>query len=245
MASSSIGMKELPYADLPFNINGENASGEWIDGLPVLSNKILLLSGLQQENDVMRGEETQLLGIISLMNVDANEDSIFILPGTHSKHIHVANKQVTSFNTFMTGEIFEILTKHSILSHAVTEPEDIVLTEEEKSSFIEGVTKALESELLNSLFSVRIKQLKNHLTAHQNYFYLSGLLIGSEIKYITRNGKQKLMLCSSGNLNDLYQMAFECAGLSQQTITIAPETLDQSAAVGQQLIYSHMLSKSE
>ena len=143
----------------------------------------------------------------------------------------------------MTGEIFDLLTRHSILSHAVINPGNAAITEGDTASFRSGVMKAFESELLNSLFSVRINQLKKYLSEQQNYFYLSGLLIGTEINYIRKKKNQKLVLCSSGSLQRLYQAALQSAGLSDQTLVITSQILDNSAAAGQLKIFKNMASK--
>lgn len=107
MASSSVGMKELPYADLPFMLDGSSANAEWISAAPTLNNRVLLISGVQQADDVMRGEETQLAGIATLVDLQESVPMIYILPGTHSKHISVTHNRISQFRTFMTGEIFE------------------------------------------------------------------------------------------------------------------------------------------
>lgn len=232
MASSTVGMKELPYKDVPFHLSGSSAYTEWIEAKTVIRNPVLLISGVQQHDDVMRGEETQLVGIASLFDLPEGDNLLFILPGTHSKHVVVNNNTIIHFNTFMTGEIFETLTKHTVLSHAVRVSNNKTISDDERKSFSLGVSKALDAELLNSLFSVRINQLKKYLSAEQNYFYLSGLLIGSELKHIVHT-TQILVLCSSGSLLELYKMAIECAGLSKRTILVPAEVLDNAAAAGQ------------
>ena len=250
MASSTVGIKELPYADLPFKLDGSGASFEWIDGKPLFDNPIMLISGVHQADDVMRGEETQLIGVASLLNLQGDDNLIFILPGTHSKHILVKDNSISQFKTFMTGEMFDIIARHSILSHAVSEPERETRNDRREiidsglsSAFQKGVNKALQSELLNALFSVRINQLKKYLSAEQNYFYLSGLLIGSELKHAVDNADQKLVLCSSGRLLQLYQMAIDCGGLSERTITVPADILDNAAAAGQLKILNNITSK--
>jgi 2-dehydro-3-deoxygalactonokinase len=242
MATSSVGMKELPYTDVPFRLDGSSAYTEWINAKDVIDNPLLLISGVQQADDVMRGEETQVVGIASLFDLPEQQDLLFILPGTHSKHILVSNNNITSFRTFMTGEIFEMLRKHSILSHAVGDPAGQEISEEDKESFTNGVSKALNNELLNALFSVRINQLKRYLSPEQNYFYLSGLLIGSELKYIAENIKYKLVLCSTGNLLQLYRTAIKFAGLSGHTIVVPAEILDNAAMAGQLKILNSIKS---
>lgn len=243
MASSSIGIKELPYTDLPFALDGGSAYAEWIDAAPIPGNPILLISGVQQSDDVMRGEETQLAGISSFIELPAGE-LLFILPGTHSKHISVSNNQVNHFKTFMTGEIFQLLTKHSILSHAVASSESNMIADEEISAFCEGVKKALSNEMLNALFSVRVNHLKNYFTLHQNYFYLSGLLIGSEIKYL-KEKNTRIILCSTRNLQNLYQLAIDTAELSHRTTAVSPETLDNAATAGQLKVLQNLPQKNK
>jgi 2-dehydro-3-deoxygalactonokinase len=142
----------------------------------------------------------------------------------------------------MTGEIFEMLRKHSILSHAVGDPAVQEISEGDKKSFTKGVGRALSDELLNILFSVRINQLKGYLSPEQNYFYLSGLLIGSELKYITENIKYKLVLCSTGGLLQLYRTAVEFAGLSEHTIVVPAEIPDNAAMAGQLKILNSIKS---
>jgi len=242
MASSSVGMRELPYADVPFDLDGSSAYSEWIEAKPLIDNPILLISGVQQADDVMRGEETQLIGIVSLLDLPEDDDLLFILPGTHSKHIVVNKKSISQFRTFMTGEIFDMLTKHTVLSHAVSSPKNDLIVDEDKKSFSDGASKALTGELLKSLFSVRINQLKKYLTAKQNYFYLSGLLIGSELKHIAKNINQKLVLCSSGRLLQLYQLAIDCMELSERTIIVPADILDNAAAEGQIRILNNIKS---
>lgn len=241
MASSTVGIKELPYADVPFNLDGSSAYTEWISAKSAVNNQVLLISGVQQSDDVMRGEETQLIGIASVFRVSQTDDSIYILPGTHSKHIIVGNGRITYFKTFMTGEIFEMLTKHTVLSHAVTSPENREIPDDERRAFKDGVNKALKTELLNSLFSVRINQIKNYFSTRQNYYYLSGLLIGSELKYLVSNNNQ-LVLCSSGNLLKLYELAIETLCLSERTTVVPGDILDNAAAVGQLKILNNIKS---
>ena len=243
MASSSIGMKELPYANLPFSLDGHSAYTEWINGQPILDNSILLISGVQQHDDVMRGEEIQLVGISSLLDLPEESETLYILPGTHSKHISVTDNEITHFNTFMTGEIFDIISRHSILAHAVSAPGNYTKNSKQREAFKKGVSKSFQTTLLNSLFSVRTNQLKNYLTDGENYFYLSGLLIGSEISYLQKTTR-RIILCSSGHLQDLYRIAIECAGVTDNTIVVEAQILENAAAAGQLKVFKQLVAKT-
>src|SRR5690606_29756638 len=87
MASSSIGLKELPYQKLPIHLDGRDLLVEKFDAGKDI-NPILVVSGVQTATDVMRGEETKVLGCASLLT-GYEDEQLIILPGTHSKHIVV------------------------------------------------------------------------------------------------------------------------------------------------------------
>jgi 2-dehydro-3-deoxygalactonokinase len=245
MASSSVGMKELPYADLPFSLDGHSAYYEWINGEPVMSNPILLISGVQDTADVMRGEEIQLAGVISLADPDSEEEMLYIFPGTHSKHITVYNNRITAFSTFMTGEVFDVLAKHTILSQGVSVPGADVYSSEMMEAFQTGVVKSFQTGMLNNLFSVRINQLKNNISSIENYFYLSGLLIGAEIDYLRKQANEhQIVLCSNGTLQRLYHTALECASLGEHTNVVNAKLLDNAAAAGQLKIFMNAALKT-
>ena len=115
MASSSIGIAELPYQKFPFTWDVSQFIIQKIEGDEKFKNPLYIISGFRTEHDIMRGEETLLLGC------DAGDkgESIFIFPGTHSKHVYVHDKREFDFKTFMTGEIFNLLAEKSILRNAV------------------------------------------------------------------------------------------------------------------------------
>lgn len=243
MASSSIGMKELPYADLPFSLDGHSAYSEWLNAERILANPILLISGVQQHDDVMRGEEIQLMGISSLLDLPEQPETLYILPGTHSKHISVTNNEITHFNTFMTGEVFDVIRRHSILAHAVNATGNHAMNSKYSEAFNKGVFKSFQTPLLNNLFSVRINQLKNYLADDENYFYLSGLLIGSEISYLQKTTR-RIILCSSGHLQELYRIALDCAGVEDNTVIVDAHILDNAAAAGQLKVFKQLVAKT-
>jgi 2-dehydro-3-deoxygalactonokinase len=115
-------MMELPYGSLPFATDGRGVLTHLEPANADLPHDVLLISGIRSADDVMRGEETQLIGCIQ-GNANAATEGTFIFPGTHSKHIQVKNGEVSGFQTFMTGELFDLLRRHSILKDAVAAPE--------------------------------------------------------------------------------------------------------------------------
>ena len=179
MASSSMGFIDISYNSLPFPIDGTSIQIAFIAPSKAFEHDTWVVSGLKAADDVMRGEETQLVGCIEQEYTVKNE--IFIFPGTHSKHIIVKNNYVVDFKTYMTGEIFALLTRHSILKNAV-EPNRGSERDIDLKVFMMGVNDALSSNLLHAMFKVRTNQLFEVYNKTENYGYLSGLLIGAELK---------------------------------------------------------------
>jgi 2-dehydro-3-deoxygalactonokinase len=236
MASSSIGMEELPYAELPFESNGSQASVKVFKDFNGKNAPLVLVSGLKSHEDVMRGEEAQLMGLLKLneISIQASEKIVFVFPGTHSKHITVKDRFVIDFQTFMTGEIYNILTEHSILKDSVLSGSGTVLMQpDEIKAFLKGVEISGTSALLHSLFTVRTGQLFGQFTKQQNSFYLSGLLIGSELRQLKDENYDRLVICSGKHLYEHYKRAAEAISLKFNTTYIQPELLDKATIAGQ------------
>ena len=200
MASSSIGITELPYRDIPFSITSNGLNTQRILPDEKFEHEILIVSGLRTNNDVMRGEETMLLGC----EVKDNNEWLIVFPGTHSKHATVDRKILVDFRTYMTGEVFDLLSNKSILSNSVSKNEG----DEYRNIFERGVKEGATGNLLNNIFHVRTSRLFKSLTESENYHYLSGLLIGSELKQIPRN-KIRVLLVSSLALYGRYWQALQ------------------------------------
>jgi len=241
MASSSIGMEELPYAELPFESNGSQASVRVFKDFNGMDAPLLLVSGLKSHEDVMRGEEAQLIGLLKLneITIQGSEKIVFVFPGTHSKHIVVQDRFVTDFHTYMTGEIFNIMTEHSILKDSVNSSSDSDLKNQESSkAFLKGVEISGTSALLHSLFTVRTGQLFGQFTKEQNSFYLSGLLIGSELRQLKDGNYDRLIICSGKHLYEHYKLAAEAISLKFNTTYIQPELIDKATIAGQVQIFN-------
>lgn len=234
MASSSIGMDEVPYATLPFPTDGSLASTRRLLAQDDFPHDLTLISGVRTQHDVMRGEETQLIGLLNLLAIRQIyvDESILIFPGTHSKHIYIQQQQVTDFRTFMTGELFNLMACHSILSDSVETTDLHALSESDKNAFVSGINDA-DSSILNDLFKVRTNQLFNKLTKKQNALYLSGLLIGDELKTLVKQTQWQLILCSGTNLYEQYKLAIDALDLSNRTTTISASLIDKATMAGQ------------
>ena len=135
---------------------------------------VQVIPGLRQTTppDVMRGEETQIAGFIA---ANPGWDGILCLPGTHSKWVHLSAGEVVSFQTFLTGEMFALLSEHSVLRHS--------LSGWDEGGFAEGLDAGLErpERLLQRLFALRAEGLLQGLDPGVARARLSGLLIGAEL----------------------------------------------------------------
>jgi 2-dehydro-3-deoxygalactonokinase len=238
MASSTIGMQVIPYAELPFSLDGSDAVTRLIGRDGEFPHDILLVSGVRSMNDVMRGEETQVLGLISLLERERKRPrkAIILIPGTHCKHIYIEEGAMVSFQTFMTGEMYSLLGHHSILRDSV----DIVpfnhMNDQDIDAFRKGVRLSLGRGFLNALFSVRTNHLFDVLDKRQNSFYLSGLLIGSELQSLLDDEELPVILCSGSNLHDHYKLALDTLGLLDRTMILSNEMTEKATAAGQLLL---------
>jgi 2-dehydro-3-deoxygalactonokinase len=206
MASSSIGMQELPYGRLPFSLEHPNVKSEFFEADEQFPHDMHLISGLKSARDVMRGEETELIGLFETKRIS---DGLYILAGTHSKHVFVEDEKVTDFKTYMTGELFDLLAFKSILSDSVAIPKD-----GPGDVFEKGVRSSLNSNILHEFFTIRARDILDKSDPADSYDYLSGLLIGTELKNIRqRKGQDEIVLSGNPQLQKYYAAALHMLDL--------------------------------
>jgi 2-dehydro-3-deoxygalactonokinase len=180
MVGSTIGWREVPYMKCPLPLD-RLASGALrfeAEGRPVA-----ILPGLTCRNktgmpDVMRGEETQLAGALRLGRSLGRGRRLFCLPGTHAKWVEVVDGAVTQFQTALSGELFDLLAKHSVLAR------DGGTAQADSPAFQQGLKAARDNRgagLLHLLFSTRSRQLAGEIAKDQAASYLSGLIIGEDV----------------------------------------------------------------
>ncbi|MCM4151922.1 2-keto-3-deoxy-galactonokinase [Arenibacter sp. N53] len=228
MLSSSIGMQELEYCQLPLAFSGEDLMGKWLSINDRLD--LLLVSGARTDNDVMRGEEIQAIGLSDYL--PKKEKGVLLLPGTHSKHIHFDGGRFMDFTTYMTGELFELIGKSSILSASV---EEVGWSPSFKDVFMKGVKKGAANQEMASLFSIRANSLIHKTSAKENYYYLSGLLIGAELGRL-REGSETVYLAVTGIQNELYQLALKSFLPMERIVCFEPQIIETALLVGQRKI---------
>jgi len=222
MAGAKQGWVEAGYIDVPAPLTSILTGAVSVPGE---SRDVRILPGLAQRDratpDVMRGEETQLLGALGSANSGAQA---VCMPGMHSKWVHVNDGKVTGFSTFMTGELFDAISKHTILSHAVAGAEE---QPADAAAFEAAVSAAFARPALasNLLFTARSGQLLHGISAAAAQARLSGTLIGLEIAgALQETSSADITLVASGRLQALYEQAF-------RALSLAFTTIDADAAV--------------
>jgi len=226
MITSRNGWVETPYVAMP--AGPENLAQSLVQHQSESGALIHFVTGALAEHsrgpDVMRGEETQIIGSAAL----GMSDGVFVMPGTHSKWVHVSEGLIQGFATYMTGEVFAALKDHTILG-TLMEASDF-----DRSAFQQGAAAAQDvgANLLHDLFHVRTLPLMGKLKETQSADFLSGLLIGTEIAAALREDEtaNEVTIVGRSDLADRYEIALEAAGI---TCKQAP---DDIAAKGHFLI---------
>ena len=222
MAGSRQGWQEAPYLPCPAGAAGLAAT---LTPIPFDCAEVRLVPGLSVPGDppeVMRGEETQVVGALD----GIGRDGLACLPGSHSKWVQVRDGGIAGFTTHLTGEAFAALRDHTILGRMVQPG-----AAPDPDSFDRGVARSAQpGGLLHHLFGVRTLGLFDRLPNPESY--LSGLLIGHEVRAAMPPG-QPVHLIGDAKLCALYARAVaRCGG----TVTIAGE---DAAAAGLAIIGEH------
>ncbi|MGH7105343.1 MAG: 2-dehydro-3-deoxygalactonokinase [Acetobacteraceae bacterium] len=184
MIGSRQGWQEAPYVPCPAGI-AELAGA--VSEVPFEGATIRLVPGVSSADpdrvpDVIRGEETKIVGL----GIAPGEGGLACLPGTHTKWVRVQDERIAGFATEMTGELFGVLREHSILGRMML-PGPL-----DWAAFDRGLTRSGESGgLLHQLFGVRALGLFGRLAETEAASYLSGLLIGHEVRAAMPKGAPK------------------------------------------------------
>lgn len=227
MVGARQGWIEAPYAKVPCP-----PVSAGITRAPVKDPRldVAILPGLAQDNppDVMRGEETQIAGFLS---DDPGFAGILCLPGTHTKWVQISAGEVVSFRTYMTGEMFALLSRQSVLRHSMDEGWDA-------PAFAGAVADGMASPnaLAGRFFSIRAESLLAAPNPGAGKATLSGLLIGAELAAARSYWLgQRVAILGEGRLAGLYAQALEAQGTAPETRDVAEATLAGLAAAYQKL----------
>ena len=213
MIGAQQGWVEAPYLEAPCDLEALIAAMITVPG----DGTVRIMPGVRARTadgapEIMRGEETQIGGVITANGVT---ESLFCIPGTHSKWVRVRDGRIDDFATFMTGEVFAVLKDHSILGRLM-EPEDTF----DADTFIQGLERAREAGgLLHRLFSARTLGISNEMSKPGLASFLSGQLIGAEIMGARAlyGGADTIQVLTTGAISEPYALAFNWANISTVT----------------------------
>jgi len=212
MITSRNGWVETPYLSVPSGIN--ELACALVAHESSMGVQLRFVTGMTTDHDgapdVMRGEETQIAGA----SAAGLGDGVYVMPGTHSKWITVENDKISDYMTYMTGELFGSLKSHTILGALMSAGPF------NEDGYRLGVQAGLSSDgnLLHELFQVRTKPLFGIISEDMSADYLSGMLIGAEIRYAAQNvdDGQIITIVGRGDLADRYEIALAEADLGSR-----------------------------
>ena len=223
MVGSAQGWREAAYLDTPASLDGlarHLATVARAGAAP-----LRIVPGLIQRGalpDVMRGEETQVLGVLADAGLAPDEQVLIGLPGTHNKWVRARTGAIDGFDTFMTGEVFAALSGHTILGRTMQRPDT-----PDNDAFARGLAVTASDAgvkgLLASIFSTRTLGLTGALPAQAQPDYLSGLLIGHEVAALgalhpAGRPRPRVLLCGEPDLCRRYALALTHAGWAPPTL---------------------------
>ncbi|MBD9382724.1 2-dehydro-3-deoxygalactonokinase [Achromobacter sp. ACM02] len=218
MVGSAQGWKEAAYLDVPVDLQRIGTlltKVEREDG-PALH----IVPGLIQRHglpNVIRGEETQVVGVMADQATRSADSVLIGLPGTHSKWVSARRGRVTHFDTFMTGEVYAALRGHTILGRTMADATSADMAAFERGLKVAGAP-AGRAGVLSTIFSTRALGLTGELAPEAQADYLSGLLIGHEIAALADMLQQqgelpRIVLCGDPALCRRYIQAMQHYGL--------------------------------
>ncbi|QKH36436.1 2-dehydro-3-deoxygalactonokinase [Achromobacter pestifer] len=218
MVGSAQGWKEAAYLDVPVDLQriGTLLTEVRRDGGPSLH----IVPGLIQRHglpNVIRGEETQVVGVMADPATRSADSVLIGLPGTHSKWVSARRGRVTHFDTFMTGEVYAALRGHTILGRTMADAASADMAAFERGLKVAGAP-AGRAGVLSTIFSTRALGLTGELAPESQADYLSGLLIGHEIAALADMLQQqgelpRIVLCGDPALCRRYIQAMQHYGL--------------------------------
>lgn len=229
MVGARQGWREVPYVKTPAKPNALRPVRVADVRDPRLA--VWIVPGLSQSTppDIMRGEETQIAGILAF---EPQFDGVICLPGTHTKWVRVSAEEIVSFQTAMTGEMFELLSENSILRHV------LVSDGLDRVAFENAVSDALSrpERLAQSLFAIRADATLNAVGADVSRARLSGTLIGAEIAAARAYWLgHDVIVAGAPELADLYATALRGQGAAARTLDGAKLTLAGLARIRAQM----------
>ena len=218
MAGAAQGWCEAPYLSAPTQLDDLGAKAVRVEGS---THEAHILPGVKQVSpaNVMRGEETQIAGLLSHQ---PDYCGTVCLPGTHTKWVRINDRAIVAFESCLTGEQFAFFSETSVLSHSMIDGGW------DADAFEAAVQLAIQDPLSvpRRLFAIRAEMLVAQQSSAQARATLSGLLIGQELMSVPQYWQgQNVTLIGATTLCDLYSKALALAGAAASILDVTTMTL--------------------
>lgn len=213
MVGSNRGWVELPYVSAPCGVEDLAGGAHHMD-----AERVTIIPGVRCSGgdhvDVMRGEEVQFLGAATANMVP--EDALLCQPGTHCKWARIKDGKIIWFRTAMTGEMFALLQKYSLLSAQMNAQTSV------DADFLRGVSDSKDGDILHRLFGVRADHVSGQNSIGNTSAYVSGLLIGTDVRSALSDAQgsavRTVSILADEHLGSLYQAAIHEVGCTANII---------------------------
>lgn len=237
MAGSTLGWREVPYLACPIHPERITDRALCFDAE---GRSVMIAPGLSCRNrlmgpDVMRGEETQILGALRSDPTLGLGRHFLCVPGTHAKWVVLKDGVIEDFLTSLAGELFDVLGRHSVLVGSNVSADTITKSTFERA--LEQTRMHPDAELIHLLFQTRSRQLAGEFKPRDAAGFLSGLVIGQDVAGAMRlfreevKDARRVTIIGAPRISELYALAMGARGITTQTIDGTAASLAGLAAL--------------
>ena len=237
MITSEFGLCNLPHICAPAGIAELHAQLHEVVLEDISPSPFVFIRGVKTvgtsvaDTDMMRGEETELMGVID----EGGEKSLYVLPGSHSKLIETdASGKILRFSTMLTGEMIGALATDTILKDAV----DLSIRTYDAQMLLAGCRYAMENGLNEALFKVRILKNLFQKDAMESYSFFLGAVLSAEIKIILASPIRRVVIGGKSQIKRATAELVQALS-DKETVTVSDTDVDSSAARGAIRIYEY------
>ena len=237
MITSEYGLCLLPHLSLPAGRKELHEGMETVSLPHVTSLPISFIRGVRTlgeepaQTDMMRGEETELVGL------PFYENAVYVLPGTHSKIVEIDGEgRIVRFSTHMTGEMAAALSSHTILREAVS----LETTDADREALLAGYTAAREHGLSAALFKVRVGKNLFGYNEKQTYGFFLGSILASEVQAILKTDRPRVVIGGKKALREALCFLLLAHG-EKQILCASDEEVALCTALGAVRVYEDRL----
>ena len=237
MITSEFGLCNLPHIKTPAGIDKLHEAMHEITIEEISDIPIVFMRGVKTDNkdfcdfDMMRGEETELMGIMH----EKYGRCIYVLPGSHSKIIKTNNEgQIVSFSTMLTGEMIASLSQYTILKDSV----DLSVNKINREYLLKGYEFAKTAGINNALFKVRILKNNFNCSKEETYGFFIGIILCDEISNILKADVETVVIGGKEQIKKAISLILR-EKTDKNIIEIDEKTVELSTSVGMVKIYEH------